>query len=343
MFKALNKRLGICPVCEQEREIVTGQKKETIRIRNEDVDITAQLEHCASCGEYFADSDMEEQNIQQAYRAYRAHHGFMQPEEIRAVREEYQLSQRALSRLLGWGEITLHRYEAGGLQDEAHNVALMLVQEPESMRILLEKNGNRIPKRMLERAMRRLDERQADSLVSHIAEPLVHKKKDEFSGYKAFDTERFRNAILYFTSAPDVRLFKTSVNKLLWYFDSLVYKETGVSATGCVYVHDQWGPVPERYWLLLDALIESKDLTPIEVVFDRGEDISGTQLVANKKPELSVFADEEKYCLELVLRKLGSLGARKLSDLSHDELAYKHTRSKQRISYELAKQLKAIS
>jgi hypothetical protein len=39
----------------------------------------------------------------------------------------YGLSQTTFSRWLGWGDITVHRYESGSPQDSAHNETLMLL------------------------------------------------------------------------------------------------------------------------------------------------------------------------------------------------------------------------
>ena len=45
--------------------------------------------------------------------------GFLQPEEIEKIRKQYGLSQKNFARLLGWGDITIHRYESGAIQDDA--------------------------------------------------------------------------------------------------------------------------------------------------------------------------------------------------------------------------------
>jgi DNA-binding transcriptional regulator YiaG len=46
------------------------------------------------------------------------------PEAMIAWRKDYALSQEDVGRLLGWGDVTLGRYERGALQTESHNTQL---------------------------------------------------------------------------------------------------------------------------------------------------------------------------------------------------------------------------
>ena len=56
------------------------------------------------------------------------------------TRETYGLSQRAFSKLLKWGEVTMNRYEMGAIQDKAHNNILILLKKPENMLNILNNN-----------------------------------------------------------------------------------------------------------------------------------------------------------------------------------------------------------
>jgi hypothetical protein len=65
---------------------------------------------------------------------------------IRALREKYGLSQRNFSRLLGWGDITVHRYEAGALQDAAYNVLMVLIDDPlNALKVFMLNRSNLAP------------------------------------------------------------------------------------------------------------------------------------------------------------------------------------------------------
>ena len=61
-------------------------------------------------------------------------------EEIRAIREQYGLSQRSFAKLLNWGDKTICRYENGSIQDKAHNSLLLFLREPQNMRAYVMEN-----------------------------------------------------------------------------------------------------------------------------------------------------------------------------------------------------------
>ncbi|MBP3039426.1 hypothetical protein J9303_07995 [Bacillaceae bacterium Marseille-Q3522] len=45
-----------------------------------------------------------------------------------------------MAKLLGWSHATLSRYETGAIQSQSHNNELVLLQEPENMSIIIERN-----------------------------------------------------------------------------------------------------------------------------------------------------------------------------------------------------------
>lgn len=77
----------------------------------------------------------------------------MQPEEIKAIREKYALTQTAFAKILGLGEKTIARYETGSLQDMAQNNLIELARLPEAFRYLLQKGRSRITEIEYDRAI----------------------------------------------------------------------------------------------------------------------------------------------------------------------------------------------
>ena len=67
------------------------------------------------------------------------------PPEIKAFRKRYGLTQGELSKLLGWGPVTLSRYENGALQDEVHDKMLRLAMNPENLMRLVEDTPEALP------------------------------------------------------------------------------------------------------------------------------------------------------------------------------------------------------
>jgi putative zinc finger/helix-turn-helix YgiT family protein len=342
-FRVKKKKQGVCPACEEERALEVGTRRETLSVRNEPIEIEAAVERCTTCGEFFADLDEEEANFQQAYRIYRERHGLLQPEEIREIREQYGIGQRPLSRLLGWGEVTIHRYESGAIQDEVHNEVLLFLKDPENFRTIFEKNKDRLPPHTIKRVAFRLSEHLGEKSEDRYYELLVTlfgKARDDIhSGFRRFDLERFEAAVLYCCRrVPYVT--KVKLNKLLWYCDFYTYKTLGRSATGAVYVHLTYGPVPEHYESYLDYMERVGMLEAEEIIYDEDKGILGDLYRATEDPDLSLFTDTERECLEKVAGFFKGMGAKAISDYSHQEEGWRKTQKGEILSYEWAKTLR---
>ena len=136
---------AFCPNCEEHTEVTLGVEREVYNVRGEPIEIEAEVVTCPKCDTKIFDEERDSRNLEKAYSHYRDKHNLLSPNEIRTIREKYGLSQRALSRLLGWGEITIHRYENGAIQDNAHDKLLRLIQDPQNMQKLLEASQNKLP------------------------------------------------------------------------------------------------------------------------------------------------------------------------------------------------------
>jgi putative zinc finger/helix-turn-helix YgiT family protein len=134
----------------EKRELRMVETDKTVSVRGEDFVVPDRFLECQTCHEKFFRPDMMIDSLDLAYRAYRKKHGWFQPEEIKAFRKTYGLSQKELSSLLGFGEVTLSRYESGALQDKAHEISLRLVTDPNGLRSLVEMNPGAIsPERLI--------------------------------------------------------------------------------------------------------------------------------------------------------------------------------------------------
>ncbi len=158
MFKPLKEITDICPICEDETRLSYGTKKETLIINKQKINVTTKIYHCHEGDHSFYDPADEEKKFQDAYRAYRELNGLLQPGEIKEIREKYGLSQRALARFLGWGDITVQRYETGALQDNAHNNLLLLIKETNIFERLFEIRKSQLDTKDVIKINKRLEE-----------------------------------------------------------------------------------------------------------------------------------------------------------------------------------------
>jgi putative zinc finger/helix-turn-helix YgiT family protein len=128
-FREIRRIHKECPVCETEKELAYGEINEVLKVRGIDINVSSRINHCIDGDHYFYDIEDEEDKFQFAYREYKKLKGYLQAEEIKAIRKQYGLSQKNFARLFNWGEITIQRYESGAIQDDAHNDVLMLIRD----------------------------------------------------------------------------------------------------------------------------------------------------------------------------------------------------------------------
>ena len=85
---------------------------------------------CPVCGETLTDLDQTYDLFARAHALYRAKHDLLPPEEIRAIRDQHDLTQAALAKLLRLGTNTISRWEAGrNVQSAAMDVLLRLIRD----------------------------------------------------------------------------------------------------------------------------------------------------------------------------------------------------------------------
>jgi YgiT-type zinc finger domain len=92
-----------CPNCEEYTDVTLRTEREVYNVRGEPIEIEAEVATCPECGSRVFDEELDSRNLEVAYGCYRGKYNLLSPDEIRTIREKYGLSQRALSRLLGWG------------------------------------------------------------------------------------------------------------------------------------------------------------------------------------------------------------------------------------------------
>ena len=329
---------AICPLCEAEANLEPVSLQEDIKVRGESITVTAKYMKCDSNGHLIPDTEGTGDPLDLAYREYRRRHNMLQPEEMREFRLARDLSQRELSAILGWGGATLSRYENGALQDEAHDRLMRLAMDPRNLIALIEAKPDALPDMTMAKLRASLTEEAASQsmpLRRLYERQMSLYQADHFTGYRSPDFDRLSNALRFFSIAPGV--FKTKLNKLLFYADFKHFRDYSVSITGTAYAHLPYGPAPERYDVLLAALQYGEGTIVLEEREFPG--YVGEMVVATCPPDISIFRPSELRVLAEVKEKLGDLTAKQVSDLSHREKAYKATSNGDLIPYSYADEL----
>lgn len=152
------------------------------------------------------------------------------------------------------------------------------------------------------------------------------------------DSKKYENTILYICDALGGSLQgKKKLAKLLYYvdFDRYEYKESSKSITGDIYKAWKMGPVPEHYAEVLEMMQKSGSLNVREIDGSCGY-LPTTTYSSKRKPDMSVFDDDDIKILNHVISKYGRLNGKQLEDLTHSEAPYVGTDPNDEIVYELA-------
>ena len=329
----------VCPTCEDyvDGEICT--KKETYPVRGEPIEIDAEIVTCPECGNTIFNQDRDKLNLERSYQEYRRRHNLLTPHEIKEIREMYGISQRSLSRLLGWGDITANRYENGAVQDEAHNKLSLTIKNPQNMQLFLEKSSKELPgymrRRVEARVQQLLEEEKEPEFMTSLERLMSHNFVDIYTGFKEFDLDKLISMYLYIASELQ-GVLKTKLVKMVWYADFLSFKEHLISISGSRYVHYQLGPVSENYELLLADMIHTRLFGVCEKEFPMS---TGEEFSTIVEFDTKIFSKAEIYVLDFVINEFFHDTSTQIMEKTHEEIAYKDTNQDDLISYKYAEKL----
>lgn len=118
-----------CPECGTQMV----NKRGTLRlpINGEEVAVAAAAHlRCPRCGEIVLRFQDAKRLGEDAIAIYRKKHGLLSADEIRAIRERFDLTQADLARLLRLGANTVSRWESGrNVQTAAMDILLRLIRD----------------------------------------------------------------------------------------------------------------------------------------------------------------------------------------------------------------------
>lgn len=100
--------------------------------------------------------DLEIENDTHLYDLYKKEKGLLQSYEIKKIREKYDLNQKDFSKILGLGEITVHRYENGTIQTDGNDSIIRFVEDPLNLEKMVYKNKNKVSEYIYRDLLQRL-------------------------------------------------------------------------------------------------------------------------------------------------------------------------------------------
>jgi putative zinc finger/helix-turn-helix YgiT family protein len=322
-----------CPECGKTSEWEIISRPEEFDIKGEIITVENQVLICPECKAEYEDMNSEVDPYNQAYEEYRRRKGMVYPAQIVAFRKKYDLTQKELSELLGFGGVTLSRYENGALQDEAHDQLLRFIMQPVNLLNTIKQKPNIIVGTKNDHLSEILGKEITTNFL--LQDFYKNSTANEFTGNRPFEISKTTNLIRFFTYR--IRVFKTKLLKLMFYADFSTFKDIGNSITGLKYAHLPHGPVPDNYNFLL-ASLQVID-TAITSEFQSYGDLEGEEYISTEPPDYDAFESFELSMIRIIQTKFAKLNCKEIEEYSHKEKGYKETHNGELISYQYAKDL----
>lgn len=165
-------------------------------------EMEVEIPFCKECGAPVYVEEIEEEIAERVNKKIREMRGIISREEIVEILEKYHVSQKFLSRLLGWGEITLTRYISGGYTpNETNSARLKQLYNPYMFLSLLEDNKRLLYKGEKEKAAFDKAYKYAEGEIERLEEEPVFGVVDWFLSWSTEEnpmTHLALQKILYF-------------------------------------------------------------------------------------------------------------------------------------------------
>lgn len=326
----------VCYQCACEQDAIVIRQRETFQVKGEPIEVVSDVLTCSVCHAELFSEELDSKNLERAYAEYRNKHNYLSPAQIKEIRSRFG-SGRTVATLLGWSQATLVRYEGGAIPDASHyDQLLRLHDDPNYIKALIEQRGYKLKKRERSKveATFNLAGVETPDPVEYLDTVFQPIYRDGITNVE-FDFEKLTALVQCFAWRTQ-DLFKSKLQKLLFYADFLCYKRYGYQITGLAYIHHQYGPVPANHDLVQWALVTigAIDVKPSEGPF------GGELIISLGEPDRSLFNEEEIEVIDAVIGYFKDFTAPKISEFSHGEQGYSKTGFKDIISYSYASDLK---
>ncbi len=145
--------------------------------------------------------------------------------------------------------------------------------------------------------------------------------------------DKFKEVLLFVLSKVGARpqIGETVLYKLLYFIDFDYYEKYEEQLIGATYIRNHYGPTPTHFSKLVDEMEEAEIL---ERVCSEYYSYPQTKYLPLRDPDLSMITGRELELIEEVLRKLGGMNARQISEHSHGDVPWMSTNDGESIDYE---------
>ncbi len=325
------------PITGLEMKLTKEQR--SMIFRKETFDIVFHYYQCEDSREQFTSAALDELNMNQVYNQYRDKFNIPFPDEINYIRGKYGLSASKMSEILGFGVNSYRQYEAGEIPSVANAKLIQMVDDPQNFMEMTALCGTLDEKargKYIQKAIFLAEEKKRNIFNIYFKEYLLgNHLADIYSGYRNPNFEKITEMVVYFSDK--LSPFKTKMNKLLFYADFLMFKQSCFSISGMRYKAIEMGPVPINFQSIFEYLANKDEIDIFTTEFPQG--YIGEQFKSkNDRPfRAELFSENELNVLEKVATVFKPTSTNEMIELSHLEEAWKkNEKNKSVISYEYA-------
>lgn len=319
------------------KEMIVQKENRTLTFRKEAFSIVYHCYKCKDTGEQFESEAFAALNYNQVVNQYREKYNIPFPVQIKSIRKKYGVSATKMSAILGFGANSYRNYENGEIPSLANANLILSAKQPEEFRKMLFRTPkiSDAEKQKISLKINNLIEKRKDRQISKEVENYLvgNSYPSSLTGYQVPNLNKFSQMVSFF--AYKLQPFKTKLNKLLFYADFEMYKQTGQSISGIQYRAIQMGPVPENFQSLYE-FFQKKNFIKIDY-FNFPDNGIGEQFMPVSKFDETLFSRKEIEILNLIYEKFKDTSTQNIIEQSHKEKAWlENEKTKKQIDYKYA-------
>lgn len=141
----MSRVLKYCENCKKNVGTKVSNEDAKYTIANSQVTIKCDVLRCLECGEELNDNELFEKNSKLARDKYIEEYNIVSAQEIKDILNKYDIGATILSKILGWGDITITRYLNGKLPSKIYSDKLRKINSnPQLLLSLLEEKKEQI-------------------------------------------------------------------------------------------------------------------------------------------------------------------------------------------------------
>lgn len=327
------------------KEMILTKEKRSIDFRKESFDVVFHYYKCEDSGEQFTTGELDDVNMNQVYNQYRDLFNIPFPDEIIRIRKKYNLSATKMSAILGFGTNSYRQYESGEMPSVSNARLIQMIDDSKKFIDLVElcdSLDSKTKEKLINTAQRIIEDRKRNIFKFNLKDYLLGDHlADVYSGYRNPNFEKFTEMVVFFSE--QIEPFKTKMNKLLFYADFLMFKQSCFSISGVRYRAIEMGPVPNNFQSIFEYLTNNDYIDIYYTQFPQG--YTGEQFKARKERPFNqeLFSETEMAVLNKVAEVFKESTTNNIIETSHLEDAWKENeKEKNIISYKYAFDLTQI-